>query len=191
MYEGIDTLVLHDELALEDSLPFAWKAGAVSSQRCAETNLRVLQACLALDDQANVDNPDEATPQSLEFARLDSKLNLMLDMLGRLLAQNQLRPPAARLRFNVRGGEWQATNLGNAAHAAPGTAGVLEVYLRDCLSDPLRLAGHVESVTNDTRLSARFDPQPEAVANLLSKFIFREHRRRVAQISESRKPKRT
>jgi len=191
MYEGIDTLVIHDELALEDSLPFVWQpiTGPLTTavlQRHADSNLHLLQACLALDDQITHDNPDEAIPQSAELARLDSKMNLVLDLLGRLLAQHQSYPAPSRIRFNARGAEWTMA-AAQAAQTDTETCGVLEIYLRECLVDPLKLIGRVEQIAKGGRVAVRFDAQPDAVMNLLGKFIFRQHRRRVA---DARHPKR-
>jgi len=54
MFDGRDTTVLYDKLAYDDLLPVLWRpldapVSEVIAQRLAETNLRVLQACDALE----------------------------------------------------------------------------------------------------------------------------------------------
>ena len=68
-----------------------------------------------------------------------------------------------------------------------GTNGVVEIYLHDCLAEPLRLPGRVTNVTPDGHVKVRFAPVGESVADLLEKLAFRRHRR---QIAGSRHPRR-
>jgi hypothetical protein len=104
------------------------------------------------------------------------KMNLLLDLVGRLLLQNQPRPTSARLRFNARGALWQQTG---APSARLSETGVFEVYLHNCLVDPLRLTGRVHRADQEG-IAVQFDRSPEAIANLIDKFTFRRHRRRIA-----------
>lgn len=188
MYEGLDTVVLYEELAYEDVLPVAWKRlpepfdpAVIGS--FADRNLRVLQALSALEEHGQIDKPDENAPHAADILRLDLKVNLLLDMVGALLVASHPRPPAAAIRFNTLGGVWKASppfpDLGNQ--------GVLEIYLRDCIADPLRLVGRISSVGPDGRVKARFIPPGENIADLLEKLAFRKHRRQVAGVRQPKK----
>ena len=84
--------------------------------------------------------------------RLDMKVNLLLDMVGALLVASRPRPRAAAIRFNALGGVWQAA----APFPELGSQGVLEIYLRDCIAEPLRLVGRIASVGPDGRVKVRF-----------------------------------
>src|SRR5262249_15935086 len=147
-----------------------------TENRYAETNLRVLQSALALDEQATIDLMDNPSPQSADIARLDAKMNLLLDMVGRLLAQSQPRPPALQIRFNIHGAPWTCAD-GHPFKMH--SDGVFEIHLNDCLVDPLRMIGRVVGSSDDS-IDLEFDATTEAIANLLEKYIFRRHRRQVA-----------
>jgi len=110
------------------------------------------------------------------------KVNMLLDLVGQLVASHQTRPPPVRLRFNAMGAIWHATR----PLPELGTHGVVEIYLRDSLPQPLRLVGRISSVSPDGRVKARFLPPGELIADLLEKFAFRRHRR---QIAGARHPK--
>ena len=69
----------------------------MTAQHFAERNLRVLQACDALEEHGQLDKSDEEAPHSADLRRLDFKLNLLLDLAGQLLAQSQ--PRRGRSRF--------------------------------------------------------------------------------------------
>jgi hypothetical protein len=181
MYEGIDTVVLYEELAYEDVLPVAWRRfpepmdpAVIGSY--ADRNLRVLQAVSALEEHGPAEKTDENAPYSAEIQRLDLKVNLLLEMMGALLTASQPRPRTAAIRFNALGGVWQAA----APFPEMGTQGVLEIYLRNCIAEPLRMVGRVASVGPDGRVKLRFIPPGEHVADLLEKLAFRKHRRQVA-----------
>jgi hypothetical protein len=64
--------------------------------------------------------------------------------------------------------------------------GLLEVYLKECVAEPLRLLGKIVSVGQDGRVKMQFDPVGQAVADLLEKLAFRRHRR---QVAGARQPK--
>jgi hypothetical protein len=115
--------------------------------------------------------------------RLDLKVNLLLDMVGALLVASRPRPRAASIRFNALGGVWQAA----APFPELGSQGVLEIFVRDSIAEPLRLAGRIASVGPDGRVKVRFAALSENVADLLEKLAFRKHRRQVAGIRAPKK----
>ncbi|HLA74270.1 MAG TPA: hypothetical protein VK624_22405, partial [Steroidobacteraceae bacterium] len=99
MIDPADTTVLFEKLAYEDLLPVRWvphdkQIDEVTAGSLAERNLRVLQACDALEEHGQLDKSDDEAPHSADLRRLDFKLNLLLDLAGQLLAQSQprLRP---------------------------------------------------------------------------------------------------
>src|SRR5690606_30604270 len=104
------------------------------------------------------------------------KVNLLLDMVGALLAASRPRPPASSIRFNAVGAIWQATR----PLPTLGEQGVLEIYLRDCIAEPLHLIGRIASIGPDGRVKVRFVPPGENIADLMEKLAFRKHRRQVA-----------
>jgi Atypical PilZ domain, cyclic di-GMP receptor len=187
MYEGIDTVVLYEELAYEDVLPIVWRVAEALDPAVlgsyADRNLRVLQALSALEEHGPAEKTDENSPYSAEILRLDLKINLLLDMMGTLLTSSQPRPKATAIRFNALGGVWQASS----PLPEMGAQGVLEIHLRSCIAEPLRMAGRVASVGPDGRVKLRFLPPGEHVADLLEKLAFRKHRRQVAGARQPKK----
>jgi hypothetical protein len=187
-YEGTDTIVLYEELAYEDVLPLAWRRlpepfdpAVIGS--FADRNLRVLQSLSALEEHGQIDKPDENAPHAADILRLDMKMNLLLDMMGQLLLASRPRPRAAAIRFNALGAVWQ----GLAPHPELGNQGVLEIFLRDCIAEPLRLVGRIASVAPEGRIKAKFIHPGENVADLMEKLAFRRHRRQIAGAKHPKK----
>jgi hypothetical protein len=187
MYEGIDTIVLYEELAYEDVLPVHWRLLPSDLDHAvfasfAERNLRLLQACAALEEHVPADKKQDEIAPHAEIVRLDLKVNLLLDLVGQLLAASSPRPKAVPIRFNALGAAWEApTPL-----PQPGSQGVLEIYLRECLVQPLRLVGRIAGVATDGKVKAKFIHPGESIADLIEKLAFRRHRR---QIAGARHPK--
>jgi Atypical PilZ domain, cyclic di-GMP receptor len=189
MFDGADTIVLYEELAFQDVLPVLWRvlpnpADRETAAGFAERNLRVLQAWDAMDEHGPVEKPDDSSPYAADLLRLDLKINLLLDLVGQILVSNKPRPAAVPVRFNAQGAMWRSA--GGALPEA-GAQGIAEIYLHDCLAQPLRLPGRVTNVTPDGHIKVRFAPVGEAVADLIEKLAFRRHRR---QVAGSRQPRR-
>jgi len=187
MYDGADTVVLYEELAFQDVLPVLWRPTPNPSDRelaagFDERNVRLLQSWDAMEEHVAPEKPDESA-HAAEIQRLDLKVNLLLDLVGQLLAVNRPRPAPTPIRFNALGAMWRAT--GKLPEA--GEQGIAEIYLRDCLADPLRLAGRVTNVTPDGQIKVKFLPMGEAVSDLIEKLAFRRHRRQVAGTRQPRR----
>jgi hypothetical protein len=181
MFDGADTVVLYEELAFQDVLPVLWHSTAGppdpdAAASLAERNMQVLQSWDAMQEHGPVEKPDENSPYAADLMRLERKMNLLLDLVGQILATNRPRPKPAYVRFNALGAVWR----GPPPLPEAGAQGILEVHLHDCLAQPLRLPGRVTSVTPDGNVKARFSPLGEAVADLIEKMAFRRHRRQIA-----------
>jgi hypothetical protein len=188
MYEGVDTVILNNELAYQDLLPVAFKplARPLESAEVAaltDRNLRMLQVCAVLEEQGAVEKKDESSPHAADMMRLEVKVNLLLDLVGQLLAAQLPRPAAVVVRFNAVGALWKP-----AVAPRQGQQGLLEIWLRDSLPQPLALIANITQVAADGHVKASFVPPGEATADLLEKLAFRRHRRQVAGV---RQPRRT
>ena len=191
MYDGSDTVILFEELAYHDILPVVWRplGDQIDPEIVASymaSNVRVLQACTALQEQGQVEKVDENNPHAADFLRLELKINLLLDVVGRILAANQPRPPTSAIRFNALG----ATFQGTAPYPRPGAQGSVDIYLRECVAEPLRLIGRVANVSTTGEIKVRFLPPGEAASDLLEKLAFRRHRRQVAGNRNPPRPRR-
>jgi hypothetical protein len=180
MFDGRDTIVMFDKIAYEDLLPVRWRpqTGTVSdlqAQQFAERNLRVLQACDALEEQGRVEKADDQSPHSADIMRLDLKLNLLLDVVGQLLAASQQRPEPVQIRFNAMGAHFAWPQP-----LAIGARGILEVTLRDIVVQPMNLPAEVVTGAPAGLTRVRFLALGENVADHIEKLVFRRHRRKIA-----------
>jgi len=187
MYEGVDTVVLHNELAYEDVLPVGWRALArpldlANVTALTERNLRTLQVYATIEEQGPVEKAEDKSLHSADLLRLEVKMNLMLELMGTLLTAQKPRPPATPLKFNALGALWRSQ-----APPRQGEQGLLDIYLRECLAQPLTLIANVTQVSNDGQVKVAFAPPGEATADLIEKLAFRRHRRHVAGVRQPRR----
>ena len=183
-----DTVILHQELACEDLLPVAWRPmssppDSALLSAMAERNVKVMQAQAALDEAGPVERPDDASPNAGDFQRLELKLNLVLELLGQIVAAGVPRPAAATVRFNSRGASWRM----RAPLPAVGDLGCLDIYLGEWIVHPLTLVLRVVSVSADGVVMGEAQSPGEAVADLIERMAFRRHRRRVAGARQPRR----
>ena len=186
MFDGRDTIVMFDKLAYEDLLPVLWRpldapVGDITAQRLAETNLRVLQACDALEEHGKTEKPDDESPHSADILRLDFKLNLLLDLAGQLVAASQPRLRPFNIRLNAMGASFTYDEP-----LKEGEYGVLEVVLRDIVVQPLNLPAQVVSGAPEGQMRVRFLSLGELVADHIEKLVFRRHRRKIAGSRQQR-----
>jgi hypothetical protein len=187
MFDGRDTIVIFDKLAYEDWLPVRWspQAETVSdvsaAQHLVERNLRVLQACDALEEHGQTEKSDDESPHSADLMRLDFKLNLLLDLAAQLLAASQPRVRPVKIRFNAMGATWQAEDP-----PAIGAHGILEITLRELVVQPLLLPCEVVPGAPHGESRVRFMWLGETVADHIEKLVFRRHRRKIAGTRQHR-----
>jgi hypothetical protein len=187
MIEQSDTIILRNELAYIDCLPVRFETSvtppdAAMRANMAEKNLRLLLASAALEEHGQIDKTDENSPHSADLLRMEQKVNLLLDVVGYLLAASQSRPDPTPIRLNALGAVWEAGPLTPVA----GAQGILQVYLRDCLVQPLQLLATAVSV-GDGETHLEFGNLPDSVADHLEKLVFRRHRRQIAGSRHARR----
>ena len=188
MADAGDTVILHNELAYADMLAVEFRplTGALDSAfeaNLMERNLRLLQACAALEEHGQHEKAAEDSPHAADIMRIDLKVNLLLDLVGHLLATSQSRPKAVPVRFNANGIVWQCEGRG----PAEGSRGLVQIHLKESLVEPLILVGVVADGAVDGQVHVRFEPMGEAVADHIEKLVFRRHRRQIAGARHSRR----
>jgi hypothetical protein len=187
MYEGVDTVVLYDELAYQDLLPVQWQPSAAERDRfelagLEEANLLLLQACVAMEEHPARDKNEDLGPLAGELARMDFKLSLVLQLLSRLV-QREPMPAPCPVQFNALGASW--TPLGMPP--ALGSHGLLRIQLRSSLPQPLELPAEVAALDGAT-VKVRFPHLSEAIAELIQRLAFLRHRRHIAGVRKARSP---
>jgi hypothetical protein len=184
-FEGVDTVILYNELAYHDVLPVGFEPinGTPEPFRMAgieEANLLLLQACVAVEELPLRQQSEDAHPLSADLARIDFKLNLVLQLLAKLTPPDK-SSAAVRVRFNAIGVSFELRGVPPAV----GQRGLVRIRLRGSL--PQTLDMYAEITENmGAGIAARFiDPSP-AVTELLQKLCFLMHRKQVAGSRKSR-----
>jgi hypothetical protein len=170
-----------ESIASEDARPLALLPPLPEArQRAALARAETLMRALALLDEARADEA-ESPDGDPALRRLESKVDLLVGMVGALLQRDQAADPMRMLHWSARGA---MVELGDDEAPAAGDARVLRLQPSDTLPEALLLPAHVLAVeTTDAGIRAwlRFDPLPPALEALLERHLFRLHRRAVAE----------
>lgn len=171
-------------LSYEDLLPLEWRRCGTEGRDAAAARLNDanedMLRMLAIIEERTLEKPDEPGAASAELLRLEAKVNLLLDMMGQVLSNHVVLPDPVPVRLGAAGMEF--------AHTAPPRAGehiVASLYLHPHYPRPLEVMGEVVAA-NDTGSGAHwvhvgFEQISPAVQDWLERFIFRRHRRMIAQ----------
>lgn len=169
---------LGDALSYDAAMPVSWVPlaalpGAVRLEQFNEDNLRVLAAVALLDEQRSSGTAaDESSPIDAEIARLNQKLNLVIDLLGFLVSQNAPAAEARRVRLS-----WQG--LVFSGEQPLGEIGLLSLRLNRSVPQPLVWPARIVHVDGDER-HARFEVFSDALQTALERHVFLRHRRAIA-----------
>jgi hypothetical protein len=174
-----------DGLVYEDSLPLGWAVrdslpdGPELAGLNAE-NVEVLVADASLDEQRAVveKKHDEDPALAEDLQRVEFKLNVLIQLVARLLKRSDGTPAARSFRMRGAGIEWRA----DGAEPRDG-AGLVTLFVSRHFPQPLMLPGHFAGTHEDAHGRwARFEFAGLAppVEELLARLIFRHHRRAIA-----------
>jgi len=171
-------------LAYEGALPVEWRPRSepytpTELEQLNVANERILRLLTALEEQHHPELLDEHGTGH-ELARVELKVNLLLDLVSQLLVRQQTLPPATAIRLNGLGVQWRQP----AGTPAPGGTGEVVIYLNPELPSPLRLPAVIHAAAE--QVEAHFQGLSDALVDVLEKMIFRHHRRQVAQSRPSR-----
>lgn len=183
-----DIATLSEGLWYEDRLPVRWdETGeaptAAQSLGAGNSGEQFLRHLGVLDEHRT--DADEDGQLSHDIQRLEFKVDLLLELVGRLAGRDIVLPPAVAVRLGADRMQWTT-----APADAPGEGRLLrvELFLYPRLPTPLELFGAVESVVtvpDGVRVTVRYAGMGEGLRNALEKLIFRQHRRLVAQARQA------
>lgn len=164
---------MHGHSLFERALPLQWTVLADDVPPITPDNHLLFKLLDFLDEpvshNAKADNANE-------LVRIDAKLNIILQLLGQLLQNRQALPTAVSLRFSDDSLAWRV-----GAQTPPvGTR--LQVALYPDPSIPLAFTfiGKVCEV-KDQWLEVGMHGLSEDELGIWSRWVFRQHRRQVAQ----------
>lgn len=164
-------------VALEDHLPIRVHPMPAQSDPVVrqQTNEDVLRAILSLDDIHRSELHEQDPVLAQELVRLESKVDLVLELVGQLLVRQLVLPEAAPLRVFAGRVEWEA-----ATAPQTGKPVLVELFICNRIPRPLWLPATILAAPKPGWAAARFGDLGDSVQDQLEKLIFRHHRRRVA-----------
>lgn len=142
-----------------------------------QDNLRLLHAVAALEEYTAEPADDDAIAHAL--ARLDLKVALLLELVGKLLMERSDMPASVPVRLGSHRLTWPDAT----GSLRPGDAGIAAVWLRASPATPLQIAGEVAAVRPQDagcEVELSYLGLDEPVGEALEKLIFRHHRRAIA-----------
>ncbi|MET0330645.1 MAG: PilZ domain-containing protein [Dyella sp.] len=139
-----------------------------------ERNLHVLRALASLDER-RVETSEDESPVLQELLRMDSKINVLMEIVNRLLVPLELLPMRQPIRFNALGILLPAANLPSAEHL------LVRLHFDACRALPLEMAVQFVRMESEMRAFLGFVKPTEMVHEGLERFVFRHHRRKVAE----------
>jgi hypothetical protein len=178
--------VLGDGLVYEAALPLRWRVpdhggeeGSV--QAIHQRSLGFLHTLLCLGEHRSEPAEEEAAHRGAELVRIDAKLNLLLDLVGRFLVHQQALPAPVPVSLGARGLEWTERD----GPSSDSSELLVELFLDAEIPRPLELLTRVRSRTTGpdglVTVQAHFELLDEALEDALERYIFREHRRSIAR----------
>jgi len=142
-----------------------------------ESNDSFLRAVSAIGEFSR-EIPEEDPGISQEIARLDLKVNLLLDLVGQLIYKQLNIPEKSRVTVSGNEIEWQASDT-----PEPGLTVFVQAYIQHGTPKPLCFYGKVVSSQEDHdsgRARVRYVGLCGSAQSWLEKLIFRHHRREIA-----------
>jgi hypothetical protein len=170
-------------LVYKGDLPFLWEyldeaTYLRKKKTMGTTNVDTLRAILALEQGAK-ERADADFGVAQELQRIEHKLDLLMSLTAQLLARDVALPRELPCRLTAQGLEWdddEVPEVGRKllihiylSHKFP-RASIFPVVVRE-----------VTSFNSVQSIKVEFIDLPEAVHDLLERFIFQYHRRQIAR----------
>lgn len=168
-----------EEMAYEGALPLLVEPldalpDPVEGAGYNERNLQLLRTLASLDERRAA-AAEEDTPLSQELERLEGKVNVLIEMVNRLLLPGERMPPRHPCRLNSSG-------LLVPAQAVPAAETLkVSIHFDACRALPLELPARAAGGNAHGQVLLLFPGLSELVAQELQRFVFRHHRRKVAE----------
>jgi hypothetical protein len=175
-----------DVLAYIDNISVSWNAveSLPDDQHLAlvnESNEVFLRAVAAIGELPKDPGNENLSELAQHIHRLDSKVNLLLELVGQLVYKHQDIPETSQVKLNSTHIQWLASEL-----PEPGSVIFMKVYIQRGTPKPLCFYGNVVTDADEHRAGiarVRYYGLSGAVLDWLDKLIFRHHRRLVAHKS--------
>ncbi len=171
-------------VSLFERLPMEWVAGDLGNlQEIDHANhetARALQALAVYEEMPHEPVASDINHPNSDVLHLQVKVDVLLSLVGRLMADQSGMPPRHSLVLRAASAEWSGPDQ-NKARA--GDTGYMLLYPNASLPLPLRIparvVGSVER-SGSRWLQTRFEHLSPAVGAGMARMVFRRHRRQVA-----------
>jgi hypothetical protein len=169
----------HDALTLQTELPVAFirddPAGRPRLPGDTLYNLRILQAYDVLEEHAHLERTESDNPVIGDIRRLDTKLNLLLQLFGEIIKDRKQPPYPEALRLDRTGVEWSPL-----APVAAGATGTVEIFVHPSIPLPIRWRAIAAAPSEAGQQRFACEPLSALEADQLERLIFLAHRQQVA-----------
>ncbi len=177
--ERADAALFGDALTCEDLQRAAFVpqplAPAWLETTCARAEIH-LSAIAVIEDSRN---EEEEGPQGLTLRRIEAKLDLLLTLVGNLNTHANADPHVL-LRWSAQGARMPA-----GTPCTEGSTGLFRMQVTPWLSEPLVLPAVVIACApgddGAPALWLHFNPLPDSTRSALERYVFRQHRRAIAE----------
>jgi len=174
-------------LGYRDEIPIEWEScelpeGAVLDRYNAGV-VRIVRALTSFEEIAG-DPGEEINPLTHAVTRLEGKVDLLLNLVGRLVHRHVALPDRHRVRVCTDGIEW--ADCPDQIDA--GAVGIAVVYLQPAIPISLRVPAKVRcrvSSGEEAWTHVGFAGLSNEARDLLQKYVFRHHRREIAWAREN------
>jgi len=181
----VDLQRLHeftDSLASESDLYLRWKAPATLEAAGHDALLAFRFAIEMGEERYSLRETESDIEQAL--FRVDTKLDLLLNLMSRMLSGDPHEPFRRGVRLNPLGVAWQQSEV-----LPRGQHGQVSLRLEELPMLPIELPAtlaRVETRGHGYLCTALFDPLSGELKDLVQRYIFRAHRRQVAEARAER-----
>jgi hypothetical protein len=176
---------LSDGITFQATLPVDWSklpslpVDSAQSQ-ASSANLRLLNALNILEEIPQ--DFDKPTSSLIQNPHLEAKLDLILGMLGELLRQQAKMPIPSSMTISAH--SLSVSDVPTVSLPSVGDLLQVRLFLDTRYPQVLLLSGTV-TFTTKTSFTLEFHGLSELVQEQLDKFVFRHHRRAIAQSRQS------
>ena len=176
-------LIYEDTVPLSYSLIEADMVSGITPSEAARNLGRIVSKKWQQPQESLHDVPEEFSALEPALLRMESKLDLVVELLGQFLSETLQLPDAHPIRISSQFMQWQGREAVDV-----GTPILLKCYLLPHLPLPLTLRGSVSAMERrgeGYQLTMSLEELDEQCSELLDKIIFRNHRRSIARNRQS------
>lgn len=165
------------QLTCQLQIPLAWLpeiAAPTPFEPLHQANLAKLNNIEALETSIRTPGPaDTDSELRSDVQRIERKLDVLLHLFAGLMTQQNRCAETALVTLGIDQVIWHSPTL------LPVGTGRLALYLHPCLTEPVYLPAQISQ--DRGLVTCQLDPLPDALADAWAAYIFRRHRKEIAQ----------